>query len=793
MKVGERLRSYNNNIFMKKVYLLLFIIFNFQFQVIFAQTSQIDSLENLIRQHTEKDTVRINLLNDLAWGTKNTDQKKCMRYAEEALEIADMHDFKKGIALSSYMLGFCHFLSSDYNKSLYYYKRSLDSYGVLGNRQRIAACLNNIGIIYENQGDYTLALENYQKSFKIYEEAGYMKEASTCLLNIGIIYEIQGNFPLSLKYYKESLKIYEEINVKPEEADCLLSIGLIYATQGNYPMSLEYIQKSLKINEEIGDKQQTANCLNSIGIIYDEQANYTLALTYYQKSLKITEETDYRQGEAYCYNNIGEIYKKQKKYTSALSYYLQSLKISEESEDKRGMAVTMNNIGTIYYHQANFDLALDYFQKALKISEEINEKLFISDSYTNLGSLYLARFNYKKALNYTQKSLEIAREYEFLNEQKRIYLQLSEIYTAIKDYKNALENYILYKEFNDSIFNEKNIQKITGLEYQYEFEKEKQAIELEQQKKDVITAEKSKRQKILSIASILGFFLVTSLGLVVLRNFIHKRKANLILEKQKLQIEETNEELIVQKEEIQNFAFELEIANKTKDKFFSIIAHDLKSPISALMSFSDLLLKKHTTYDIEKRETYIKIINDSSIKTLKLLDNLLAWAQSQTGVISFTPEIINISELITEIISLFEEPAENKEINLIVNAEKDLSVEADKNMIDTVLRNLISNAIKFTSKKGDITVTSQTIRDEKNQEFAEISVKDSGVGIPQKIQTKLFKITESVTTKGTEEETGTGLGLILCKEFIEKHGGEIWFESEVNKGSKFIFRIPLYN
>jgi len=260
-----------------------------------------------------------------------------------------------------------------------------------------------------------------------------------------------------------------------------------------------------------------------------------------------------------------------------------------------------------------------------------------------------------------------------------------------------------------------------------------------------------------------------------------------------LQIEETNEELTVQKEEIQNFAFELEKANKTKDKFFSIIAHDLKSPLSALMSLSDLLLKKHTTYDIEKRETYIRFINDSSIKTLKLLDNLLTWAQSQTGVISFMPETINISELITEIFSLYEESAENKEIKLILNAEKDLSIEADKNMLDTVIRNLISNAIKFTPKKGDITVKLQIITDENNQEFAEISVKDNGVGISHKIQSKLFKITENVTTIGTEEETGTGLGLILCKEFVEKHSGKIWLESEVEKGSKFTFRIPIYN
>ncbi len=139
------------------------------------------------------------------------------------------------------------------------------------------------------------------------------------------------------------------------------------------------------------------------------------------------------------------------------------------------------------------------------------------------------------------------------------------------------------------------------------------------------------------------------------------------------------------------------------------------------------------------------------------------------------------------------ETAGNKKIKLTSNAEKDLLVNADKNMIETVIRNLVSNAIKFTPKGGDIIIKSRTITDSGNQQFAEISVKDSGVGISPNIQSKLFKITENISTKGTEKESGTGLGLILCKEFVEKHGGEIWVESEAEKGSEFLFTIPLSN
>ena len=211
------------------------------------------------------------------------------------------------------------------------------------------------------------------------------------------------------------------------------------------------------------------------------------------------------------------------------------------------------------------------------------------------------------------------------------------------------------------------------------------------------------------------------------------------------------------------------------------------------MDFSDLLFESHNAIDNKEREAYIKYINDGSIKTFKLLENLLTWAQSQTGKISYSPEVVNTDELINEITELLEEPANNKGIKLISKSEKELLLDADKNMLNTIIRNLVSNAIKFTPKGGEIIVKARTIVNENNKKIAQISVKDSGVGIPPDIQSKLFKITENVTTKGTDNESGTGLGLILCQEFVEKHGGKIWVESELEKGSEFLFTIPFSN
>ena len=231
-------------------------------------------------------------------------------------------------------------------------------------------------------------------------------------------------------------------------------------------------------------------------------------------------------------------------------------------------------------------------------------------------------------------------------------------------------------------------------------------------------------------------------------------------------------------------------SNKTKDKFFSIIAHDLKSPFSSMLGFSELLVKNFDTYDIQDQKKFINIIHQSVQKTNKLLEDLLLWSRVQRGIIDFNPETENLYLVSTEAIELLSQLAANKSISLRNEIPEDIFVKADKNMLLTILRNLISNAIKFTNKGGGIIINASSMINENNQNYAEISVKDNGVGIKPEIQPKLFSISDNVSTQGTENEDGTGLGLILCKEFVEKHDGKIWVESKIGKGSKFIFTLP---
>lgn len=227
--------------------------------------------------------------------------------------------------------------------------------------------------------------------------------------------------------------------------------------------------------------------------------------------------------------------------------------------------------------------------------------------------------------------------------------------------------------------------------------------------------------------------------------------------------------------------------NATKDKFFSIIAHDLKSPFNGILGFSNILNEQLKLKDYDGIEEYSAIIHQSSQRAMNLITNLIEWSRSQSGRMDFNPDYVEISSLLNEIYEISNVAAREKSISLKMEIPRHLSVLLDKEMISSVIRNLISNAIKFTHPGGEIIVRAELL----NYDL-QISVKDTGVGIASQNLVKLFRIDETYSVTGTNNEKGTGLGLILCKEFVEKHKGKIWVESKVDKGSTFFFTIPKF-
>ena len=238
-------------------------------------------------------------------------------------------------------------------------------------------------------------------------------------------------------------------------------------------------------------------------------------------------------------------------------------------------------------------------------------------------------------------------------------------------------------------------------------------------------------------------------------------------------------------EAIKKYTEELKQLNATKDKFFSIIAHDLKNPFITLLGFSDLLISDFGEFTDEEKIYYITEMKKSAEVSHNLLQNLLLWSRAQTGRIDFNPLKIDLNKIVSDNIELLNPTAERKQIKLTSDVQAGTLIFADEDMLNTIIRNLTTNALKFTNKNGTIEINSK-----EQVDHIEICISDSGVGMSDTVKSNLFRLDVSQTTFGTDNEAGTGLGLILCKEFVEKHGHKIWVESEVGKGSKFYFSLP---
>ena len=241
----------------------------------------------------------------------------------------------------------------------------------------------------------------------------------------------------------------------------------------------------------------------------------------------------------------------------------------------------------------------------------------------------------------------------------------------------------------------------------------------------------------------------------------------------------------LQNEELEQQRKKLHELNASKDKFFSIIAHDLRNPIAGFLNLTEILSENFSSFSESESQEFINIMNQASKQLYNLLENLLQWSRSQTGSVPFEPKYIALKKIVDNTIDLLMMNIENKKIKIYIKIEEQCTVFADENMISTVIRNLVSNAIKFSNPEGSI-----TIRTETKEKEVEVSIIDTGVGMKQEDKDKLFRIDLHHTTPGTSDEKGSGLGLILCKEFVEKNGGTIRVESDLNKGSAFKFTLP---
>ncbi|NAS12982.1 tetratricopeptide repeat protein [Flavobacteriaceae bacterium R33] len=601
---------------------------------------------------------------------------------------------------------------------------------------------------------------------------------------------------------EKALKISRNISYKKGEGCALLRLGDYYSDKGNNNKAIEYYQAGLKIANEVGEGHLILRIMNNLAGEYAYKSDYAKALTGYLDAIDKAEELNNLEMLSILNENVANLYASQKDYTQALEFYKKVRKINTEIGDPVIMAETNSNLASLYADMGDLEYAMFYVNKSITTFEKERIMDWLAFAYETKGKVYLKQDKFQWALFwYNQSDLlhknldddrsrigllngmaeaylgqgkdsisqkhaleafEISSRIKFLEGTQKCAKTLYKINKNKKDFATALTYHELYQKLSDTLSRNENKKSLTMLKTKNEYELQKQALITENEK-----ALAQQRQYVNAALAILLVFIVVTF--LVHRGQKIQRKLNVELKtkQQKLKVREA----------------ELQDSNETKTKLFSIIGHDLRGPIGALQG----LLKMFNDGEIQKSEflEFIPKLNDDVDHIYFTLNNLLSWGYTQMNGAVTKPSVVAMDSLVTENINLLSEIAKKKSIKVISKIPENAHTWSDTNQIDIVIRNLISNALKFTPENGMVTIAAS----EKNDHW-EISVRDTGVGMDRITVEKLFSKNSNITTYGTNNEKGTGLGLSLCKEMVEKNNGKIWVDSVLRKGSSFFFTLP---
>lgn len=705
----------------------------------------LDSLYGIWRDETLPERQRIVAYYDFIWeGYLFSNPDTAFILAEELADFARQRQNISVEGQANYIQGVSFALKSNYDQALVYLKRSLKIQEKLQNKVNIAGALNNIGNIYQDKGDYEKSLE----------------------------------------YFKRSLIIQKEIDNKAGIGNALNNIGITYKYQGNYFQAIQYYQESLIIKEEIGDKIGTANTYNNIGNIYKDQDNYSKALSYYKNALEIQYEIGNKLGIANSLNNIGLLYGSKGENDQALVNLKNSLEIRKELKDQHGIAQSLYSIGKIYRAKGEYQIALTYLQPSLEIRKTIGNQHGVVETMSEIGLVYLSQNQYQQAISACQQSLNLSREIGGMDFQQPACDCLYRAHKALANTDEALkylEKLIMLKDSLNKESTEKKLQEM-------EFERKRLKLEAE---KDLLiqknrTQEQAAKAQTYLITGILAILLLSiTLSIIFYRQKQLKTQSNQKIRALNTEIQQQSEEIQAQNTQLEKQKNTLQDLNAVKDQVFSIIAHDLRSPINSLQGLLSIL---HPSLGLSpaENEQLLERVASSVHAITGLLNNLLYWGKSQMqGQSALNPEKLEIQPFVAEVIALLAETAKPKKLQITTKINPNgISVWSDPEVLRLILRNLLNNAYKYSYTAGEVIISAAMQGDQ-----VKISVADQGTGMDEVTREALFKGFVK-SQQGTEAEKGTGLGLMLCHEYVIRSGGQIGVESKLKNGSVFWFTLP---
>jgi len=719
-----------------------------------------------------------------------------INYYNKAIEIYEEFRDKHGIAQAMNNIGESYFAEGNHKKALEYLMQSLEMEKTHGNKLGIAQSYNTIGDVYFKLGKHSKAIDFNNKSFQI---ADSLKLSSILLLNYELFYEIyfaQKNFAKALKYYKS-------YSMQKDSVYSQKFHNTIAEVQAKYEIDKIDKEKEVVLKEFLEKENEVKTQRTYLVIIFILMIVFGI-LVYYDVKSKIKANKKLQDVNR-------EISGQKEKLTETLDEL-------SKSEAKYKNLIENSPTGIIYIDKNGNVLEVN--KKTHKILGTPNEEAFEKVNCIELPLLKEAGMS-GDIVKCIETGETTSNETQYKSKWgKHVYLKY--YVTPIKNRKGAVSSLIINIEDISHPKLAEIRRKQSERKYRILVENSLQAMLIVQDGKLIFANSRLKELTQYSLKELTGkdknwleillhpddFDRAINNVKVALdgKNIPTRTEYRYIRKDGKTRWIETLGSMVEYKgkqaillvaidvtarKESETILIEsgekLRKANAMKDKFFSIIAHDLKNPFNSILGFSNLLYEAYDNFDEKQRKTFIKNICEASESTFKLLQNLLEWSRTQTGNIEHNPKIIDISVIVNENIDIFSATADNKKIKVQSTIPFGSTVFADENMLQAVIRNLLSNAIKFTKLNGKVEITSTN-----SGNLLEVCIADTGVGIKPENIKRLFRIDDQYKTKGTNDEQGTGLGLILCKEFVEKNGGKIWAESEFEAGSKFKFTLPVH-
>lgn len=691
--------------------------------------NKIDSLKRELSLKVNSDTANVQLRLDISKQYFDISPDSSLHYAQTAYKASQKLGNSNLFIASCLQIGNAFYQLSRYDSALHYTGKALALARQRKDHMHYTRALTATGNIYLRQNDYKNALRYYDSSRRAAGKYKDSTELATVINNIAIIHFEQGNYATALKNHLTALSLNEKLGRKPEIETTLLNISNIYFRLGVHEKAKEYAARAMVLAKVSGSQWSAVSVQTTYAMIYNEE----------------------------------------KKYDSAMAYLVQAMNLAKPINSPYLNNLLNGNMAECYLNMGNIEQAEKLFSESLHESGRLNDQMGLALAKGGLGQIMVRKGQLQQGISYLEDALDVLQDNDMHEQAMHLADTLARTLEKTGHYKEALKYYHISENYSNTIAKNKGRIAAQKMEYDYALEKKEDRIALLEKDK-AIEAGKIANNRIVLFSALASAVLAIVIALLLFRNMMNTRKRNAVITEQKNEIE-------LQAEKLRRL-------NAFKDTTFSVLSHDLRSPINALTGTMSMLDEGIITPDEFK--LYKEELNNKLQSVTLLLDNLLQWAKSQMkGENVLDLEKISVRRKVLKSFAVLKDAAQQKNITLAANFTEQLYVYADRNQVDMVIRNLLSNAIKFTPENGSVNVSAV----QQGNEVA-ISITDTGIGMTKEQAERLFDGNPNISTHGTDGEKGTGIGLHLSHSFILNNKGRIAVQSHPGKGTTFTITLP---